>query len=103
MTKANKLQVWNETLDQWKESGMSIVGFCRKMNLSVATFHYWKKKLLQSPEPSLAFREISVIGDSSISQESGVWFDFGNGARLVLGCGFDADTLARTLRTVGQC
>jgi len=44
----NKSEVLQEKallIDQWQQSGKSIIQFCKDENISYHTFHYWRKKL----------------------------------------------------------
>jgi hypothetical protein len=40
---------YKELLDQQQESGLTIKEFCSNQGVALATFHYWKKKLLKKP------------------------------------------------------
>lgn len=31
-------------IEEWEQSGVSVLGFCKERNLSVSSFHYWIKK-----------------------------------------------------------
>jgi len=36
---------WRQRMERQRESGLSIAEFCRRENVSPATFHAWKRKL----------------------------------------------------------
>jgi len=41
---------WNNQIDGYIKSGLSINGYCRENNLASSTFYYWLKKNRKSPE-----------------------------------------------------
>ena len=55
-------------LTEWKQSGKNVAEFCREVNISYHTFHYWRKKELSgsSKQPS-GF--IELIPDQSVPTE----------------------------------
>lgn len=40
-----ELSVWRKRISRHGESGLTIAAFCRRESVSVASFHYWKRKL----------------------------------------------------------
>ena len=45
---------WRLTIDQQRNSGLSVRQFCRGQRLSESSFHYWTRKL-GSPQPDEQF------------------------------------------------
>lgn len=45
MTHKDKIHLWQERLQQQKDSGSTINDWCAQHQLSVPTFYYWQKKL----------------------------------------------------------
>ena len=43
-----------QLIEEQMESDMSQVEFCKKQNLSIATFNYWRKKYLTNNSPPSA-------------------------------------------------
>lgn len=99
MTRSDKRRKWEVIIEEWQASAMSIVDFCEENSFSVATFHYWKKKLASESLPSDLFSEIKLNPDNG----AGLWFDFGNGVKLVVDHNFDQLTLKRLMGSLGSC
>ncbi len=98
MTRREKCREWELIIEEWQNSGMSIVNYCRENEIAVATFHYWKKKISSEVTESDAFSEIKFTSDHG----SGLWFEFGNGVKLVVDHGFDQVTLKRLMGAIGS-
>lgn len=46
---------------RYESSGLTAIAYCRKHNISIATFYYWRKRISDSPPgESPQFEEISV-------------------------------------------
>ena len=80
ISRLEKHQHWESILEAWKVSGLTITAFCAENKIAVDKFHYWKKKLADKQLPTAGFKEFVVPSPEG----SGVWFDFGNGAKLVV-------------------
>lgn len=39
------LQIWRDRLEQFGKAHVTVGQFCKSINVSVATFYYWKQKL----------------------------------------------------------
>ncbi|MGD8914181.1 MAG: hypothetical protein PVJ68_15775 [Candidatus Thiodiazotropha sp.] len=40
---------WRQHIEDWRNSGLTQQAFCRDRNLSYHKFHYWRKKLADTP------------------------------------------------------
>lgn len=54
----NKQAKWNAILEDFNQSGSSITAYCNEHSISVATFSYWKKKLLRVPQKLPEFVQV---------------------------------------------
>ena len=45
---ADRQRYWREVIERQQASGQSIVGFCSKEGLALASFHAWKRRLRRS-------------------------------------------------------
>ena len=99
VTRKDKRQAWEAIIKQCENSDQRTVDFCREKALNIATFYYWKKKLSDEKPPVSAFTEVKNPSNDG----AGLWFDFGNGARLVIDSGFDQITLKRLMGTLEEC
>jgi hypothetical protein len=100
-------QRWRALLDQHRASGLSIVAFCRRHELAVATFHFWKRRLLHqqdapafievrtTPQP-----EVRAVVDAPVPDRGGFELRLRRGVRLRVGRGFDRQLLNELIDTL---
>jgi hypothetical protein len=52
------VRAWQRLMARFERSGLSVAGFCRQAGVSIASFYYWRKRLVQlggvAPGPELA-------------------------------------------------
>ena len=61
----NKIQHWQNIIDDYRASGLTQKTFCKKHNIKIHTFHYWLKKLNPEPEAKegfIAFQPVEEKG-----------------------------------------
>lgn len=95
-------QQWKENILKQRESGLSIACWCRKNNIVVHSFCYWRKKLF--PKTLLdrsSFTEISDKKKIDISdfKGAGISIEY-QGIRVHIDRQFDALTLKRCLEAL---
>jgi hypothetical protein len=114
---------WAALIDQWRQSGLSLPAFCQRHGLSRGTMQNWVYKpalqraieearcaardaesphsdrpLHSAPAPAfLPVRIAEVTAASPPSDRTGVEIVLGAGRRIVLGAGFDSETLRRAV------
>jgi hypothetical protein len=114
---------WARLIDQWRQSGLSLPAFCQRHGLKRATMQNWVyKPALQraveearhqagsadlsgqdpppQPDPSPSFLPIritEVSAASAVPDRTGVEIVLGPGRRIVVGAGFDPETLRRVV------
>jgi hypothetical protein len=47
-SRADRRRYWQAVIERQQASGQSIVGFCSKEGLALASFHAWKRRLRRS-------------------------------------------------------
>lgn len=63
MAKRRTLEFWQGHLEAWRQSGLTQVAYCASQNLSIKSFHRWRRKeteTVASAAPSLTLVPISV-------------------------------------------
>ncbi len=91
--KANR-QLWRTRINDWQESGLTKIAFCREHNLSEKQFGYYYRILVLEPARQQAgFAQISVKPAAG----SGLRLRLNGALELELESDFDADTLRRFL------
>ena len=110
---------WAALVDQWRQSGLSLPAFCQQHGLSRGSMQNWvyKPELNRAveaarresqapvdapPAPAavpafLPVRVVPAVAGSEASDRSGGEVVIGVGRRVVIGAGFDAETLRRVV------
>src|SRR3954463_2906318 len=110
---------WAALIDLWRQSGLSLPAFCQRHGLSRGSMQNWvyKPELKRAveaarresqtpdhdpPAPAAvpAFLPVRVVQATAVgeaSDRSGVEVVIGAGRRVVIGAGFDAETLRRVV------
>ena len=105
---------WVELIDQWQASGLSLPAFCEQNGLNAGTMSGWVYKRTHKATLEQARREASgedrdtaaafvpvrviEVGPEPPSPDrSGVEIVIGPGRRVVIGPGFDSETLRRVV------
>ena len=79
----DKAGYWRRQIRAWRRCGGTQVDFCRRHGLSKHKFIYWKSKLAEAGEESLALVEIpqAVV----CAADSGPWPEPGRSAVIAIG------------------
>lgn len=106
---------WVALIDEWRESGLGLRAFCDQNGLNFGTMSGWAYKRTHKPALEQARREVGAAEDTPAaaafvpvrvvevepqqksSDRSGVEVVIGEGRRIALGAGFDAETLRRVV------
>jgi hypothetical protein len=87
MSNNERANQWQNHINQWQESGLSGVKFCKQSELDLAQFHYWKNKhcaqqvkVPKAPKRSVGFASV-VVSDSPQAVE-GIRFTLPNGCAI---------------------
>ena len=102
---SEKEHEWRERFKEFNNSNLSIKEFCESKGISTRPFYRWRKRLGLSPgkvSNEIVPQNFIELKDQS-STSSGVWFDFGNGAHLMIDKGFDSHTLHQLISTLKSC
>ncbi|HEY6925467.1 MAG TPA: hypothetical protein VI653_18460 [Steroidobacteraceae bacterium] len=96
-----KEQHWRQLLDRWQHSGLSVRAFCRRHQLSEATFYARRRSLGQQPsagaDEPLTFVPINVRHDTLPPAGPALELVLGNGRLLRIPQGFDLAALRHLL------
>lgn len=110
---------WAALIDQWRQSGLSLPAFCQRHGLSRGSMQNWvyKPELKRAVEDArrqahghvveppasaavpafLPVKVVQAVAGSEASDRSGVEVVIGPTRRVVIGPGFDAETLRRVV------
>jgi hypothetical protein len=82
-------EFWSGHVREWKRSGLSQAGYCRKHRISIKSFAYWKRKLTSS-ESSTSLVEEQQQGQALKKenrrsfQRSSIFFPAGGRGNVLL-------------------
>ena len=62
-TTQNKRRFWEHHLEQWRQSGLSQLAYCRKHDLKPHRFYYWRRRILK-PQPDVSFLPVTLPADT---------------------------------------
>ena len=100
--RSSKERFWRRMVREWRNSGLSVRGFCAAKNLAEANFYAWRRTIAERDAATVSFMPVRVVPEEpTVATADGV----GTGLELVLpagrrlriGPGFDASTLQRLL------
>lgn len=92
---------WTGIIEQWSVSGLSGAEFCRRLELSVAKFYSWRRRLgTVAVSEGGAFVPLSF---ADRQEHCGIAVVVAENLRLELSAGFDQRELVRALRALGAC
>lgn len=72
---------WKQHLQDWKQSGLSQVEYCREQGLKPHQLTYWKKRF-QSPEPATKWIPLNRPGSPQVGTSTVVAVVLPDGVRL---------------------
>ena len=101
---AEKRRFWKEQIDTWKCSGLKQSEYCRRHQLKVHRFVYWKKKFKEPKAPSASFVQIyppKVFQSHPGPRPTPLRLLVG-GYTIEVTSGFDPVTLKQLVLTLGQ-
>lgn len=83
---AQKRAEWRARLRRFKESKWSVAEFCRRENVSAASFYQWRRKLADSSSTAPVQRSPARANfvPVQVAAATGLQVTFPNGARLSL-------------------
>jgi hypothetical protein len=96
----NKVGVWRELLRRQRASGLPVAAFCRRANVPVSSFYYWRRRV----QASASFTELKVVlpptasGANQPTLSSGIELRLPDGCCVIVQRGFDRQTLREVLQ-----
>lgn len=68
LSRAGKRSFWEKRIEQWKETGLSEVQYCRLKNIKIRSFRLWKRKIVDgNAVPTLVEVPLDIDNASPVS------------------------------------
>ena len=97
--------VWRRRLARWRQSGLSLAEFCRREDVSPASFYAWRKRLAKSGKTNAHARQapprplfVPVELDLAERSDGGVQIELPGGAVVRLPAGASSDLVVTAIR-----
>jgi hypothetical protein len=103
-----KAHFWRKTIREAARSGVSTREFCRQQKLQESQFYWWQRRLSaarQTPrkrKPAAGPASFALVSEEAGGSDAGIELVLGNGRRLRIRKGVDAETLRAVLAAVDQ-
>ena len=96
-----KKQLWKKNILKQRESGLSVVAWCRENNFNAHTFGYWQGKLFPKKLESSNFTEIKdkTSSEDSNLKRAGIMLEYQR-IHIHLDKDFDSSVLRQCLEVV---
>jgi hypothetical protein len=96
---------WQKTIGEAARSGLSIREFCRRRKLAVSHFYWWQRRLGMDTRKGLSRKSadgqtaasFALVSDDQTGTDAGIELMLGDGRRLRIHKGVDAETLRAVL------
>ena len=98
---AEKAARWKGLIGEQRKSGMTIVAFCEKEDLTVGQFHWWNRRLRESGEKRTGGGFVELVAPVAGADFSGVELRVNAHVSIRLARGFNPETLKIALATIG--
>jgi len=94
-----KRKFWEKQIQNWQESNLTQSEYCRKNNLILHRFGYWKRRIVKSVAPQVSLVQVDMKANinSNPIYTSPLRLVFGNKFHIKIDRGFDPVTLRQLL------
>jgi hypothetical protein len=92
-----KQMCWYNHIEQWSQSGLSQAAYCRKNNLKIKSFTYFKSRLNKKNLP-VQFLQIPI---EQLQAPSFIKLNLGSSFQVEIPDGFSQSTLTQVLQVLG--
>ncbi len=96
-----KVLHWQHHLLAWKKSGLTQAEYCRRNQLSIKCFTYWKSKT-EKPDPSIKLVPVPVSPARWPKPSAELAFVLGDRYRVEVGDGFNPETFEKLVRVLSR-
>jgi hypothetical protein len=104
LNEQNKLAVWAERVTECRNSGQSVLAWCKEHGICSQTYYKWQKRLFTMAEAQheVQFAEVTPIAEAPLSPQATISIRIA-GATVDIHSGADTTTVETILRILKSC
>ncbi len=87
---------WRALIEKQRQSGQTILSFCRQHEVCDHSFYQWRKRLFSKENPLIRFAVVETA-TGAITSPAKLELHLSNGEQLTIPCGIDPATLRTVL------
>jgi transposase len=99
---SRKEQEWRQRIREWRQSGLTVRGFCARRGLAQPSFYAWRRELARRDAESPAFVPVQVVGHTDVAGNAALEVVLGGGRTIRVAAGFHAATLRQLLAVLEE-
>ena len=104
LNEQNKLAVWAERVTACRNSGQSVLAWCKEHGICSQTYYKWQKRLftMANAQHEVQFAEVTPITETPLSQQAAISIHIA-GTTVDIHSGADTATVDMILRILKSC
>lgn len=97
-----KRGLWKKHIEKWEESNLTQAEYCRRYNLKIKSFGYWKGRIQKTEPSEVQFCQlpVPVIKKKTCPPEHSLALRVGSRHEITIGDEFKPETLIRLIHTL---
>ena len=97
-----KYNLWKKHIEKWEESNLTQAEYCRRYNLKIKSFGYWKGRIKTTEPSEVKFCQLPVpiIKKEPSPTENSLVLRVGKHHEVSIGDEFKSETLIRLIHTL---
>ena len=104
LNEQNKLALWAERVSECRNSGQSVLAWCKEHGICSQAYYKWQKRLftMAKAQHEVQFAEVTPITETMLSQQAAISIHIA-GATVDIHSGADTATVETILRILKSC
>ena len=104
LNEQNKLAIWTERVTECRNSGQSVLAWCKEHGICSQTYYKWQKRLFTMAEAQheVQFAEVTPITETPLSHQAAISIHIA-GTTVDIHSGADTATVEMILRILKTC
>jgi hypothetical protein len=98
----SKAEQWQQWIQDWRASGLSVRGFCLRRGLAQPSFYAWRRKLERRAAEPATFIPLRILTDARAASAAALEIVLADGRSVRVQPGFDRATLRQVLAVLEE-